>query len=113
MALDKFVHSVLSVQLDTIEMQAVQQRFFCDFTRSGEIICHLIGIHFFITDGKPVPYWMLPHLVFRQMGFDGEGSIVVLPKWLCLILAFFSELWARWVTGGLPGFPRFRAILWH
>lgn len=66
----------------------------------------ITGEVFFITGGKPVPYWTLPHLVFRQLGFDGEG-IVILPKWLCLILAFFSELWARWVTGGLPGFPRF------
>jgi sterol-4alpha-carboxylate 3-dehydrogenase (decarboxylating) len=66
----------------------------------------IAGEVFFVTDGKPVPYWTLPHLVFRQLGFDGTG-IVVLPKWLCLILAFFSELWARWVTGGLPSFPRF------
>ena len=67
------------------------------------------GQAFFITDGKPRPYWDFPRMVFRELGDDGQG-IVELPKWLCLILAFFSELWAS-IFGGLPGFPRFIVII--
>lgn len=67
------------------------------------------GQAFFITDGKPRPYWDFPHMVFKQLGFDGKG-IVELPKWLCLILAFLSELWAS-IFGGLPAFPRFIVII--
>lgn len=67
------------------------------------------GQVFFVTDGKPRPYWDFPHMVFKQLGHDGK-DIVVLPKLLCLFLAFFSELWAS-VFGGPAAFPRFIAII--
>jgi len=67
------------------------------------------GQVFFVTDGKPRPYWDLPHMVFKQLGHDGK-DIVVLPKLLCLFLAFFSELWAR-IFGGPAAFPRFIVII--
>ncbi|KAF8964500.1 putative sterol dehydrogenase [Flammula alnicola] len=63
------------------------------------------GEVFFITDGKPRPYWDFPRTVFKQLGDDGKG-VVSLPRWLCVILAFFSELWAS-IFGGLPAFPMF------
>jgi sterol-4alpha-carboxylate 3-dehydrogenase (decarboxylating) len=68
----------------------------------------IAGEVFFISDGKPVPYHTFPRLVYRELGDTANGAdAVVLPRWLCIIIAFFSELWARWVTGGLPTFPRF------
>jgi hypothetical protein len=67
------------------------------------------GQVFFVTDGKPRPYWNFPHMVFKQLGHDGK-DFVVLPKLLCLFLAFFSELWAS-IFGGPAAFPRFIVII--
>lgn len=63
------------------------------------------GQVFFITDGKPRPYWDFPRMVFRMLGDDGN-EIVTLPYLVCLVLAFMSEVWAK-VFGGPPGFPMF------
>ncbi|KDR79473.1 hypothetical protein GALMADRAFT_137297 [Galerina marginata CBS 339.88] len=69
----------------------------------------VFGQAFFITEGKPGLYWEFPRMVFRQLGDDGKG-IVELPRRLCLVLAFFSELWTS-IFRGVPRFPRFIAVI--
>lgn len=64
------------------------------------------GQVFFITDGDPIPYWNFPRLVWKEMGDDGSKKVTVLPRMVCLILAFFVELWCSF-TGGVPQFRRF------
>jgi sterol-4alpha-carboxylate 3-dehydrogenase (decarboxylating) len=64
-------------------------------TSPSSTVDDVSGQVFFITDGK--------------LGHDGR-DIVVLPKLLCLLLAFFSELWAS-IFGGPAGFPRFIVII--
>ena len=63
------------------------------------------GQVFFITDGKPRPYWDFPRLVFGLLGDDGK-NITTLPYLLCVFMAFLSEVAAR-IFGGPPGFPMF------
>lgn len=63
------------------------------------------GQVFFITDGKPRPYWDFPRMAFGLLGDDGKG-ITTLPYFLCVFMAFLSEVAAR-VFGGPPGFPMF------
>lgn len=63
------------------------------------------GQVFFITDGKPRPYWDFPRLVFGLLGDDGKG-ITTLPYLLCVFMAFLSEVAAK-IFGGPPGFPMF------
>ncbi|KJA14746.1 hypothetical protein HYPSUDRAFT_220332 [Hypholoma sublateritium FD-334 SS-4] len=63
------------------------------------------GQVFFITDGKPRPYWDFPRMAFKLLGDDGKG-ITTLPYVLCVFMAFLSEVAAK-LFGGPPSFPMF------
>ena len=63
------------------------------------------GEAFFLCDGVPRPYWDFPRLVWGHLGDDGK-DIVILPRWLCFVFAFFSEISCK-IFGGTPSFPKF------
>ena len=63
------------------------------------------GEAFFLSDGVPRPYWDFPRLVWKHLGDDGEG-FVSLPRWICYVLAFLSEICAKMVNRP-PAVPRF------
>ena len=63
------------------------------------------GEAFFLSDGVPRPYWDFPRLVWKHLGDDGK-DIVILPRWLCFVFAFFSEMSCS-IFGGTPSFPKF------
>ena len=63
------------------------------------------GQAFFLSDGKPRPYWDFPRLVWKLLGDDGK-NVVVLPRWLCFIVAFFAEFLSNF-SGKAPTFSRF------
>jgi sterol-4alpha-carboxylate 3-dehydrogenase (decarboxylating) len=66
---------------------------------------HVSGEVFFLSDGVPRPYWDFPRLVWKHLGDDGK-DVVVLPRWLCFVFAFFSEMSCK-IFGGNPSFPKF------
>lgn len=55
------------------------------------------GEAFFITDGKPMPFWDFVRMVFKAAGDDTKPEeIRVLPAWLILNLASLTE-WIYWI----------------
>ncbi|KAJ3533154.1 hypothetical protein NMY22_g7447 [Coprinellus aureogranulatus] len=64
------------------------------------------GEAFFITDGKPIPFYHYPHLVWWELGAPKDFWAVPLPRWFCFVLAFFVESWHR-VFGGHTILTRF------
>lgn len=66
----------------------------------------IAGEAFFVTNGTPVPYWNFPRMVWKELGDDGRKKITVLPKFICLLIAFIMELWCA-IVGGKPPFRTF------
>ncbi|KAJ3521790.1 hypothetical protein NMY22_g12165 [Coprinellus aureogranulatus] len=64
------------------------------------------GQAFFITDGKPIPFYHYPHLVWWELGAPKDFWVVPLPRWFCFVLALFVESWHK-VFGGHTILTRF------
>lgn len=64
------------------------------------------GEVFFITNGEPVPTWDFSRKIWKELGDDGKGKIIKIPRSLGLVLAFISETFAK-ITGSSTQFTRF------
>lgn len=63
------------------------------------------GEAFFLSDGRPRPYWEFPRLVWKLLGDEGKDTVVI-STWLCFVIAFFAELMGK-LSGKTPAFSRF------
>ncbi|KAL8636340.1 MAG: hypothetical protein Q9228_006254 [Teloschistes exilis] len=55
------------------------------------------GEAFFITDGRPIPFWSFPHKVWAAAGVELKpDEVTVVPPWFMLTMASLIE-WIYWI----------------
>ncbi|KAJ7498534.1 hypothetical protein FB451DRAFT_1015782 [Mycena latifolia] len=64
------------------------------------------GQTFFLTNGEPRPQWDFARLVWRELGDDGKGRVVQIPRIVGLIMAVLAELFCK-ITGSSTQFTVF------